>query len=127
MNNNEFAEYFKKRTKQLSLRAIKLCKKLFKTEEGRIIGRQFLRSSTSVAANYRAVCRARSRAEFFSKLSIVVEEADESVFWLEIIIESEMAKAIEAEKETEDMLKEANEILAVASSARKTVRTNSEN
>ncbi|MBI4944789.1 MAG: four helix bundle protein [Bacteroidetes bacterium] len=127
MNNSEFAEYFKKRTKQIALRAIKLCKKLFKTEEGRIIGRQFLKSSTSVAANYRAVCRARSGAEFFSKLSIVVEEADESAFWLEIILESGMAKEIGEEQETENMLKEANEILAVASSARKTVRTNKGN
>ena len=79
-----FVEEFKKRTKQFVLRSIKLFQSLPQTEEARIIGKQFLRSSSSVGSNYRAVCRARSKAEFYAKLSIVVEEADESLFWLEI-------------------------------------------
>ena len=80
MNNIEFSEGFKKRTQDFSIRIIKLYKSVSGTVEGQVIGKQLLRIGTSVAANYRAACRARSRAEFFSKMSIVVEEADESVF-----------------------------------------------
>ena len=73
---------------------ISFFKTLPKTEEAKIIGRQLLRSSSSVGANYQAACRARSQAEFHSKLSIVVEEADESVFWMEVLIEAKIvAKA----------------------------------
>ena len=68
------------RTKQFAIRIVKLYRSLPKTEEARIIGRQLLRSGTSVAANYRAVCRARSKAEFIAKIGVVVEEADETVF-----------------------------------------------
>ncbi|MBI3502175.1 MAG: four helix bundle protein [Bacteroidetes bacterium] len=121
MTNAEFAEYFKNRTKKFALNIIKNFQKLPKTDEARIIGKQLLRSATSTAANYRAVCRARSDAEFFSKLSIVVEEADESVFWLEILLESEII--IDSEiSNTKSLLKEANEILSVVSSSRKTMR-----
>jgi len=81
---------FKKRTKDLALRIIKLFQVLPKTDEARIIEKQLLRSATSVAANYRASCRARSDAEFFSKISIVVEEADETLFWLEMLFEAEI-------------------------------------
>ena len=86
----EFAEMFKKRTKKFVIDNIKLFRTLPKTEEAKIIGRQLLRSSSSVGANYRAACRARSKAEFHSKLSTVVEESDESVFWMEILIEAEI-------------------------------------
>jgi four helix bundle protein len=72
------------RTKVFVLDAIKFYQSLPKTEEAKMIGRQFMRSSSSVGANYRAACRSRSKAEFYSKLSIVVEEADETAFWLEI-------------------------------------------
>ena len=123
MTHAEFAEYFKKRTKQFALNIIKYFQNLPKTEEARIIGKQLLRSATSTAANYRAVCRARSRAEFFSKLSIVVEEADESVFWLEILVESNVIKDTEM-LYTKSLLKEANEILAIVASSRKTVKEN---
>lgn len=85
MNKLEKIEVFKKRTKEFALRIIKLYQHLPKNDEARIIGKQLLRSATPVAAYYRAACRARSDAEFFSKISIVVEEADESLFWLEII------------------------------------------
>jgi len=121
MTNAEFAEYFKNRTKKFGLNIIKSFQKLPKTEEARTIGKQLLRSATSTAANYRAVCRARSDAEFFSKLSIVVEEADESVFWLEILLESEIVIASEISN-TKSLLKEANEILSVVASSRKTMR-----
>ena len=76
----------KKRTKQFALRAIKLVESLPKTQTAKVIGDQLLRSSTSVPANYRASCRARSNAEFRAKLGIVEEETDESVFWMEMLI-----------------------------------------
>jgi len=113
----EFAEAFKKRTKKFVVDNIKLFRTLPKTEEAKIIGRQLLRSSSSVGANYRAVCRARSQAEFHSKLSTVVEEADESVFWMEILTEAEVV----SENTLNPLLQEANEILKVASTSRKTV------
>ena len=90
MNTIEQIEAFKERTKKLALRVIKLFQSLPKTDEAIIIGKQLLRSATSVAANYRASCRARSDAEFFSKISIVVEEADEVLFWLEILQDADI-------------------------------------
>jgi four helix bundle protein len=113
----EFAEAFKKRTKKFVVDNIKLFRTLPKTEEAKIIGRQLLRSSSSVGANYRAVCRARSQAEFHSKLSTVVEEADESAFWMEVLIEAEVVN----ENALSLLLKEANEILKITSASRKTV------
>ena len=77
----------KKRTKQFALRILKLVAALPRTIAGRTIGGQLARSGTSVAANYRAACRARSKAEFISRLGVVEEEADESALWLELIIE----------------------------------------
>lgn len=112
-----FIEILKNRTKALVLEAIKFYQSLPKTEEAKIIGRQFMRSSSSVGANYRAACRSRSKAEFFSKLSIVVEEADETAFWLEILIEAEITNNENANK----LLIEVNEILAIMAKARKTV------
>lgn len=113
----DFITALKDRTKKFVLDSIKFYQKLPKTEESRIIGRQFVRSSSSVGANYRAACRSRSKAEFHSKLSIVVEEADESAFWLEILSEAEIVK----NSEVSVLLKEANEILAIVAKARKTV------
>ena len=75
-------EILKNRTKQFAVRIVRLFRALPKNDEARIIGKQVLRSGTSIAANYRAVCRARSNAEFISKIGTVVEEADETVFWL---------------------------------------------
>jgi four helix bundle protein len=75
------------RTKQFALRILRLYRALPAKEEARILGRQVLRSGTSVGANYRAACRARSRAEFIAKLGIVLEEVDETVFWLELLLE----------------------------------------
>lgn len=113
----ELAEAFKARTKKFVLDNIIFFKSLPKTEEAKIIGRQLVRSSTSVGANYRAACRARSKAEFHSKLSIVVEEADESAFWMEIFIES----GIVPKQELELLLDEAYQILKITSASRKTV------
>lgn len=114
-SKKDFIEKFKARTKQYSLQAIKIFKRLPKSEESSIIGKQFLRSALSVGANYRAVCRARSKAEFFSKLSITVEEADEVVFWIEILRDS----GIMDDDNVRSFEKEAKEILAVLTTARK--------
>lgn len=127
MNDNnqrvDFAEAFKTRTKKFAVdNNIKFYRTLPKTEEAKIIGRQLLRSPSSVGANYRAACRARSKAEFHSKLSTVVEEADESVFWMEILIEAEIIKT----SELDHLFNEANQILKVAAASRKTVSTRNE-
>lgn len=111
----EFIQKLLAKTKDLTLHSIKVFQALPKTEEAKIIGRQFLRSSTSVGANYRAVCRARSKAEYYSKLSITLEEADETMFWLEIIIESGLL----AKNKLSTMLDEYEEIVKILSKARK--------
>ena len=116
----DLAEAFRKRTKKFVIDTIKFYRTLPKTEEAKIVGRQLLRSASSVGANYRAACRARSQAEFHSKLSIVVEEADESVFWMEILIESEIVK----KEELTYLFDEANQILKIVSASRKTVAKN---
>lgn len=82
----------KLRTKQFGLRVIKLVTALPQSEAGRVLGKQLLRSGTSVGANYRSACRGRSKAEFVSKIGIAEEEADESAFWLELIMESGLMK-----------------------------------
>ncbi|HEY2583857.1 MAG TPA: four helix bundle protein [Mucilaginibacter sp.] len=115
--NTEFAEAFRSRTKKFVVDNIKFFRTLPKTEEAKIIGRQLLRSSSSVGANYRAACRARSKAEFHSKLSTVVEEADESVFWMEILVEADVVTA----EQLNYLSDEANQILKIASPSRKTV------
>ena len=102
-------EDLKLRTKKYALRIIKLVKALPNTPDGRVIGNQLIRCGTSVGANYRAVCRARSTADFISKLGIVIEEADESAFWLELIIESGLMK----KELLESLLGETNEIISI--------------
>jgi four helix bundle protein len=116
-NKTDFAEMFRTRTKKFVIDNIKFYRTLPKTEEAKIIGRQLLRSSSSVGANYRAACRARSQAEFHSKLSIVIEEADESAFWMEVLIEAEVVNKAELTY----LLDEANQILKITSASRKTV------
>jgi len=109
-----------KRTKQFALRVFKLVKAMPNTTEARVIGRQIIRSASSVGANYRAACRGRSRAEFIAKLGIVEEEADETVFWLEMIIEAGIFKK---EKIT-PLLKEANEMVSIIVVSLKSVKGN---
>ena len=118
MSKIDFADEFKKRTKKFAIDIINLSKTFSRTNESFIISKQLIRSATSVAANYRAVCRARSDAEFYSKLCIVVEEADECVLWIEMIIETEISNT---EKST-TLLREANEILAIVARSRKTMK-----
>jgi four helix bundle protein len=123
MENTEkiqFAEMFKNRTKRFVVDNIKLYRTLPKTEEAKIVGRQLLRSSSSVGANYRAACRARSQAEFHSKLSTVVEEADESLFWMKILEEAVIIK----NEQLTILYKEGTEILKITASSRKTVSKN---
>lgn len=90
MNKLEAAKNLQKRTKRFAIEVIQAFSALPKIEPARVIGRQFLRSGTSVAANYRAACRARSLADFISKLAIVFEEADETLFWLDLLIDSKL-------------------------------------
>jgi len=105
----------KKRTKLFALRILKLVAALPKTVAGRTIGNQLARSGTSVPANYRAACRARSKAEFISRLGVVEEEADESELWLELIMEGELMK----KDLVQPLWKEADEIVAIMTSSRK--------
>ena len=105
----------KKRTKNFALRILKLIDALPSTVAGRTVANQLTRSGTSVAANYRAACRGRSRADFIANLGIVEEEADESEFWLEIIIDSELIKS----SLVEPLRKEAGEIVAIMVASRK--------
>jgi four helix bundle protein len=91
------ADDLKKRTKQFALRVLKLVAALPNTVQGRAIGNQLVRAGTAVAENYRAACRGRSKAEFIAKLGTVEEEADESAFWMELIIEGELLKAQKVE------------------------------
>ncbi|HKP03511.1 MAG TPA: four helix bundle protein [Chthoniobacterales bacterium] len=104
------------RTKQFALRIMKLVGALPKSIEGRAIGNQIMRSGTSVGANYRAACRARSKVEFISKLGTVEEEADETAFWLELIIEGKLLRA----KQTQPLLTEAIELVAITAASKKT-------
>jgi len=113
-------EIFRDRSKQFAILVVKLFKSLPKSDEARIIGKQLLRSATSVAANYRAAGRSRSRAEFISKMGTVVEEADETVFWLELLIETDVVE----KKRVETLLGEANELLAIFAASQRTAKAN---
>lgn len=110
---------FQKRTFDYALRIVRLVESLPKSETGRILGKQLLRSGTSVGANSRAARRSRSRAEFISKLGIVEEEADESIYWIELLVAAGKISA----KKVENLLKETDEILAIAVSSIKTARS----
>ena len=104
------------RTKQFALRIMKLVGALPKTVQGRAIGSQLMRSGTSVAANYRAACRSRSKAEFIAKRGTVEEEADETAFWLELIIEGALLTA----PQIQPLLTEALELVAITAASKKT-------
>jgi four helix bundle protein len=115
MNNK-----LKVRTKLFALAIIKFVQELPKNYISNVIGGQLLRAGTSVGANYRAACRARSQAEFIAKMGIVEEEADESIYWIEILIEAELIK----QTKVDSLLKESNEILAMTVASIKTARKN---
>jgi four helix bundle protein len=112
-------EELRERTKQFAIRIVKLFRSLPKTDEARVLGRQVLRSGTSVAANYRAVCRSRSRADFISKLAVVTEEADETVFWLELLVET----GVVPKARLENLLAEANELTRIFGSSLYTAKS----
>ena len=110
----------KKRTKAFALRILKLVDALPKTTAGRALASQIVRSGASIAANYRAACRAKSTADFIAKMGIVEEEADETLFWLELLEES---KLVPAAKLTA-IKQEANELIAITVVSIKTARRN---
>jgi four helix bundle protein len=120
MSNPEVSkqEELRNRSKQFVLRIIHLFRHLPRSPEAQILGKQLLRSGTSVGANYRAAGRARSKPEFIAKIGIVVEEADETVFWLECLGDSGIVKA----ERLQDLLKEANSLLAIFAASQRTAR-----
>jgi four helix bundle protein len=111
-------EQLRNRTQDFALRIVKLFRSLPRSPEAQVIGKQLLRSGTSVGANYRAVCRSRSKAEFIAKLGIVVEEADESAFWLELLIKTGTFK----KEQVEGLLSEAQQLTALFNASRTTTR-----
>ena len=108
----------KDRTRQFALRVIRLCEALPKGKTTDVVGRQLLRCGTSVGANYRAACRARSPAEFIAKMGIVEEESDECLYWMELMIEA----GLMPEERLSDLMREADELLAITVSSIKTGR-----
>jgi len=111
-------EIFKARTKQLALKIIELIESLPRNRAADVIGRQLLRSGTSIGANYRAACRGKSKADVISKLAIVEEEADETIYWMELLIESKIVYT----SRVDALIKETNEILAMVVASIKTLR-----
>jgi four helix bundle protein len=120
MNTLNRAKQLQDRTKAFAVRTIKAFARLPKDEAARIIGRQFLRSGTSLAANYRSACRARSAADFISKISVVAEEADETLFWFELLLEAELVKM----NLFEPLMKECEELLKIYSASLATAKRN---
>ena len=109
---------FQNRTKALALRVIRLVEALPRTTTGSVIGRQLLRCATSVGANYRAACRARSTSDMIAKLKIVEEEADETLYWMELLAEA----GIMPKDRLEPLMSEADELLAMTVASIKTLR-----
>src|SRR5580765_4661153 len=111
-------EELRDRTKAFALRIIRLFRSLRYRTDTQVLGKQLLRCGTSVAANYRAVCRARSKAEFIARIGIVEEEADESVLWIELLTESGIVK----QEMTQDLLREAKELSAILTASQQTAK-----
>ncbi len=112
------SEELKKRTKKFALQVIEAVKKFPRTMPGEIVGRQVVRSATSVGANYRSACRAKSQADFISKLGIVEEEADETLYWLELAVDSKLMEMTDASP----LIKEADELTSIFTASRKTAK-----
>jgi four helix bundle protein len=108
----------KRRTRAFALRVIRLAESLPRTRAAEVLGRQLLRSGASVGANYRAACRARSNADFIAKMSIVEEETDETIYWMQLLIDAELVKA----KAMHPLLQEADELLAITVASVNTAR-----
>jgi four helix bundle protein len=114
------AEDLKKRTRNFAVRIVRLFRALPSCSEARVVGQQLLRSGTSVAANYRAACKARSPADFISKLGIVEEEADETVFWLEFLVDTGLMRR----ERMLDLTDEAKQLTAIFAASRRTAKGN---
>lgn len=112
----------KKRTKEFSLRVIRLVESLPGTPTGKVIGNQLLRCATSAGANYRSALRAKSKKDFLSKLNNAIEEADESIYWMELLVESEIVP----QDRLSDLMSEANQLVAIFVTTAKTTRLNME-
>ena len=110
---------FKRRTKAFALRGVRLAEALPKSVTGRVIGKQLLRCTTSVGANYRSACRAKSRADFIAKMRIVEEECDESLYWMELLVESGLVDAALLG----DLMEEADVIVSLVVASIKTARS----
>ena len=109
----------RQRTKSYAIRIVRLYRSLPHSSDAQVLGKQLLRSGTSVAANYRVACRARSRAEFISKISIVLEEADESAFWLELLGETEVVLP----EKLATLVRETNELTAIFGASLRTSKS----
>ena len=120
MNNLEFGKQMQERTMEFAVQVMRFFCRLPKTDEARILGRQLLRSATSVAANYRAVCRSKSDADFISKLGTVVEEADETAFWIELLERSSVCPS----DLPRELKQEAGELLLIVSASLRTAKSN---
>ena len=110
------ADEMKVRTKNFALRVLTLCNALPRTPAARVIGTQMLRSATSVGANYRAACLAKSKADFIAKIGIVLEEADETTYWLELLVESNLV----AQRRLSNLIRESQALSAIFAASRKT-------
>jgi four helix bundle protein len=111
-------EELRERTKKFAVRIVKLYKSLPYRTDAQVLGKQLLQCGTSVAANYRAACRGRSRAEWVAKIGLVVEEADETVFWLELLVDCEMVP----EQRMQELLQESKELGALFTASQRTAR-----
>ncbi|HWO58033.1 MAG TPA: four helix bundle protein [bacterium] len=116
------ADVFKARTLEFALAVVRLCEALPKSRTGDIIARQLLRCGASVGANYRAACRARSRADFIAKLGIVEEEYDECLYWMELLTRAGLVE----NRQLDTLMREANEILSMVIASKKTARTHTQ-
>src|SRR5215469_8806139 len=117
--NSEKHDQLRTRAKAFALRVIRMSQALPRTREANVLVQQVLRSATGMAANYRAAGRSRSKAEFIAKIGVVLEEADETVFWLEMLSDSGIVPATKLH----DLLAEANELVAIFAASRRTVRS----
>ena len=114
-------EELRRRTKRFAVDVVRLCRILPRTDEAKVVGRQLLRSATGMGSNYRAACRPRSDADFIAKLGTAIEEADETAFWLEVLVEAEIINA----RATESLYQECDELIRILVASRETARRNS--
>jgi len=118
LSNQEFNEKMRERTKQFALQIITLSDKLPNKESAKVLNRQLLRAATSLAANFRAACRGRSKNEFYSKICIVIEESDETLFWLEMLKDSNILR----DSNINSFISEISEITAIVTSIKHKIK-----